>query len=116
LAIRILNKLGYHHIEVAQNGLEAIEKLKVQFYELILMDMQMPEMDGLEATRRIREHFSQQPIIVAMTANALQSDRELCLQAGMNEYLTKPIKLELLMNALQTAAESYKLVAVQKKI
>lgn len=109
LAIRILNKLGYQHIEVAQNGLEAVEKLKAQFYEVILMDMQMPEMDGLEATRTIRKQASKQPVIIAMTANAMQGDRDLCLQVGMNEYLTKPIKLEALMTALEEASESFKL-------
>lgn len=110
LAIRILNKLGYQKIEVAFNGLEAIEKLKTQFYEVILMDMQMPEMDGLEATRKIRKEVQQQPVIIAVTANAMQSDRELCIEAGMNDYVTKPIKLEVLMAALEKAAEFYKFI------
>lgn len=110
LAIRILNKLGYINIEVANNGLEATEKLATQFYEVILMDMQMPEMDGLEATKIIRRKPSRQPIIIAMTANAMQGDRDLCLQVGMDEYLTKPIKLEALMDALEKAAESTKAV------
>ena len=105
LAIRILNKLGYQSIDVALNGLEAIEKLKVQFYEVVLMDMQMPEMDGLEATRIIRTEMARQPVIIAVTANAMQSDRELCLEAGMNEFVTKPIKLDALMAALEKAAE-----------
>jgi signal transduction histidine kinase/CheY-like chemotaxis protein/ligand-binding sensor domain-containing protein len=104
LAVRILNKLGYEDIEVAQNGLEATEKLKARFYQVILMDMQMPEMDGLEATRVIRQQSSRQPIIIAMTANAMPGDRDLCLQVGMNEYLTKPIKLEALMSALEKAS------------
>ena len=108
LAIRILNKLGYQQIDVALNGLEAIEKLKTQFYEVILMDMQMPEMDGLEATRKIRNEMLQQPVIIAVTANAMQSDRELCINAGMNEFVTKPIKLEALMAALEKAAEIHK--------
>ncbi len=111
LAVRILNKLGYQHIAVAQNGLETLEKLSKRFYEVILMDMQMPEMDGLEATKMIRLKEQQQPIIIAMTANAMQGDRDLCLQAGMNEYLTKPVKLEVLMSALEKAAESFRLVA-----
>ena len=110
LAIRILNKLGYHTIDVALNGLEAIEKLKSQFYEVILMDMQMPEMDGLEATRKIRKELSQQPVIIAVTANAMQSDRELCFEAGMNEFVTKPIKLDALMAALEKAAEIHKFI------
>ncbi|HKZ38816.1 MAG TPA: response regulator, partial [Chryseolinea sp.] len=111
LAVRILNKLGYQHIEVAQNGLEALEKLSKRFYEVILMDMQMPEMDGLEATKMIRLKEERQPIIIAMTANAMQGDRDLCLQVGMNEYLTKPIKLEALMSALEKASESFRLAA-----
>ena len=110
LAIRILNKLGYQHIDVALNGLEAIAKLKTQFYEVILMDMQMPEMDGLEATRKIRKEMSQQPVIIAVTANAMQSDRELCIDAGMNEFVTKPIKLDVLMAALEKAAEFHKFI------
>jgi CheY-like chemotaxis protein len=104
LAVRILNKLGYENIEVAQNGLEATEKLKARFYEVVLMDMQMPEMDGLEATKVIRQQNSRQPIIIAMTANAMPGDREQCLEVGMNEYLTKPIKLEALMSALENAS------------
>jgi signal transduction histidine kinase/ligand-binding sensor domain-containing protein/DNA-binding response OmpR family regulator len=108
LAIRILNKLGYENIDLAQNGLEAIEKLRDRFYEVILMDMQMPEMDGLEATKAIREQQGRQPIIIAMTANAMQGDRDLCLQVGMNEYLTKPIKLDALVDALQMASLSSK--------
>jgi CheY-like chemotaxis protein len=110
LAVRILNKLGYQHIEVAQNGLETLERLSKRFYEVILMDMQMPEMDGLEATKMIRLNEQQQPIIIAMTANAMQGDRDLCLQVGMNEYLTKPIKLEALMSALEKASESFRFV------
>jgi signal transduction histidine kinase/ligand-binding sensor domain-containing protein/CheY-like chemotaxis protein len=104
LAVRVLNKLGYTDIEVALNGLEAIEKLQQKFCELILMDMQMPKMDGLEATRLIRSNAKQQPVIIALTANAMQSDRDLCLQAGMNEYLTKPLKPELLMEELRKAS------------
>ena len=70
----------------------------------------MPEMDGLEATKTIRSKAEQQPIIIAMTANAMQADRDACLQVGMNEYLTKPIKLEALMKALEKASESFRLV------
>lgn len=74
------------------------------------MDMQMPEMDGLEATRKIRKEMSQQPVIIAVTANAMQSDRELCIDAGMDEFVTKPIKLEALMAALEKAAEFHKFI------
>ncbi|HEY8934680.1 MAG TPA: two-component regulator propeller domain-containing protein [Cyclobacteriaceae bacterium] len=102
LAIRVLNKLGYKKIDIAQNGLEAIEKLKQQFYEIIFMDVQMPEMDGMEATRRIRATTtSERPAIIAMTANAMENDREECLQAGMDDYISKPIKLETLVSVLE---------------
>jgi CheY-like chemotaxis protein len=74
------------------------------------MDMQMPEMDGLEATRKIRKDMTRQPVIIAVTANAMQNDRELCLEAGMNEFVTKPIKLEVLMAALEKAAEFHKFI------
>ncbi|MES2733978.1 MAG: two-component regulator propeller domain-containing protein [Bacteroidota bacterium] len=104
LAVRILNKLGFQ-VEVVQNGLEAVEAVKLHNYDLVLMDIQMPEMDGLEATRMIRNDMSHSaPYIIAMTANAMQGDREECLQAGMSDYVSKPIKLEDLMKALEKAA------------
>lgn len=108
LTIRVLNKLGYKNIDIAQTGLEAIEKFNEQFYEVILMDVQMPEMDGLEATRLIRLKQYHQPIIISMTANAMQDDREMCLQAGMDTYISKPIKLEELTGALIEAFNSFK--------
>jgi signal transduction histidine kinase/CheY-like chemotaxis protein/ligand-binding sensor domain-containing protein len=101
LAIRVLNKLGYKKIDIAQNGREAIENFAKEFYDVILMDIQMPEMDGLEATKRIRIRKGQNPIIIAMTANVMQGDRETCLQAGMDDYISKPIKLEILMSVLE---------------
>ena len=70
-------------------------------YDLILMDVQMPEMDGLEATRFIREHIEQQPIIIATTANAMSDDRQICLSAGMDDYLAKPMKLQDIMGVLE---------------
>jgi CheY-like chemotaxis protein len=85
---------------MAQNGLEAIEALYKNDYELILMDMQMPVMDGLEATRVIRKDDIKQPVIIALTANAMAGDEQDCLQAGMNDYLSKPVKLDELMNKL----------------
>ncbi len=100
LATTILTKLGYQP-KIANNGLEAIEMLSDHPYDLILMDMQMPEMDGVEATKHIRQHFTVQPIIIAMTANAMEEDRETCLQAGMNDYLSKPVKPEDLMMMVQ---------------
>ncbi|MBL8095242.1 MAG: response regulator, partial [Anaerolineales bacterium] len=94
LALRLLQRMGYR-ADLAANGAEAIAALARQPYDLILMDMQMPEKDGLEATREIRATLSEeaQPIIVALTANAMQGDRELCMAAGMNDYLSKPIQI-----------------------
>lgn len=108
LTIRVLSKLGYSDVEIAQTGLEAIEKFNEQFYEVILMDVQMPEMDGLEATRLIRTKQYHQPVIISMTANAMQDDREKCMQAGMDGYISKPINLEELVDALVKAFDSYK--------
>jgi two-component system sensor histidine kinase/response regulator len=95
----ILNKMGYKP-GMAKNGLEAIEALYQNNYGLILMDMQMPVMDGLEATRVIRKEDLKQPVIIALTANAMTGDEQECLQAGMNDYLSKPVKLDELMNKL----------------
>jgi CheY-like chemotaxis protein len=87
---------------VAANGIEAIRAVDRQPYNVILMDVQMPEMDGLEATRQIcaRWPLGERPRIVAMTANAMQGDREMCLEAGMDDYLAKPIRVEELISAL----------------
>jgi signal transduction histidine kinase/ActR/RegA family two-component response regulator len=102
LALRLLQQMGYR-ADVAANGIEAIEALQRQPYDVVLMDVQMPEMDGLEATRRIvaRWPAGERPRIVAMTANAMQGDREECLAAGMDDYVTKPIRVEMLQQALQ---------------
>ncbi len=97
LIIRVLNKLGYQQIEVANNGLEAVEKFNEQLYDVIFMDVQMPEMDGLEATRMIRLKQYHQPVIISMTANAMQGDREECIKAGMDDYISKPVKFETLI-------------------
>lgn len=101
LALRLLSQMGYR-ADVAGNGLEAIQALERQRYDVILMDVQMPELDGMEATRRIRADMpaAQQPQIIAMTANAMQGDRELCLAAGMDDYVSKPIRVEELVRAL----------------
>ena len=94
VALRFLERLGYSADAVA-NGLEALDSIAVRDYELVLMDLQMPEMDGFEASRQIRRRLpkERQPKIIALTANALQGDRELCLAAGMDDYITKPVKL-----------------------
>jgi CheY-like chemotaxis protein len=101
LALRILQQMGYR-ADLASNGMEAVESVERQTYDVVLMDVQMPEMDGLEASRRITATWSadRRPRIVAMTANAMQGDREMCLEAGMDDYLTKPIRVERLVEAL----------------
>ncbi len=101
LAMRILQQMGYR-ADLASNGLEAVESVGRQTYDVVLMDVQMPEMDGLDASREICARWSPQerPRIVAMTANAMQGDREMCLAAGMDDYLTKPIRVERLVEAL----------------
>ena len=101
VAIRMLERLGYR-ADVAANGLEVLEALKRQHYDLILMDVQMPEMDGIEATRRIRSQSNHPtlPWIVALTANALVGDRERFMNEGMNDYISKPMKPEELIETL----------------
>jgi CheY-like chemotaxis protein/HPt (histidine-containing phosphotransfer) domain-containing protein len=101
LALRILGRLGYE-ADVAGNGLEALQALKRQVYDVVLMDVQMPEMDGLEATRQLRKKFPEmrQPRVIAITANAMQGDREMCLAAGMDDYVSKPIRIEELVESL----------------
>ena len=106
LALMVLGRLGYR-ADVAGNGIEALDALDRQSYDVVLMDVQMPDMDGLEATRWVREKWdAEKPWIVAMTANAMQGDREMCLDAGMNDYVTKPIRLEELVAALKKGWES----------
>ena len=110
VATAILGKLGYQ-FDLAENGEQVLEKLQQKTYDLILMDVQMPEMDGLEATRLIRKSdTTQQPVIIAMTANAMQEDKEECLQAGMNDYLSKPVNLDELILLLKKWAAHVKVV------
>lgn len=94
VALRFLERIGYR-ADAVGNGLEAVQALGTHHYQLVLMDLQMPEMDGFEATRQIRRNLPphRQPCIIALTANALQSDRDLCIASGMNDFITKPIKL-----------------------
>jgi CheY-like chemotaxis protein len=103
LALRLLEQMGYR-ADVASNGLEAVESVARQKYDVILMDVQMPEMDGLEATRQIVANWPQKhPRIIGLTANALEGDREMCLAAGMADYISKPIRVQELVEALERA-------------
>jgi CheY-like chemotaxis protein len=109
LAVRILQKLGYR-ADVAGNGLEAVAALRTQPYDAVLMDVQMPEMDGLEATRQICQEWpaKQRPRIIAMTASAIEGDREKCLEAGMDDYISKPVQFEELIQALNKCQTLFK--------
>jgi CheY-like chemotaxis protein/HPt (histidine-containing phosphotransfer) domain-containing protein len=102
LALQLLRKMGYR-ADVAGNGLEVLDALRRQAYDVVLMDMQMPEMDGLEASRRICQQWTaaQRPRLIAMTANTMQGDREACLEAGMDDYVGKPIRVGELQAALE---------------
>jgi PAS domain S-box-containing protein len=105
LALLLLEKLGYG-ADVAVNGVDALETLRRQQYDVVLMDVEMPEMDGLEASRRIHHEWpgGERPRIIAMTANAMEGDREICLAAGMDDYVSKPIHPEELADALRRCA------------
>jgi CheY-like chemotaxis protein len=104
VALRVLQQFGYQ-ADLAANGLEAVQAVERQKYDLVFMDVQMPEMDGLEATRRIcaRWPASERPWLVAMTANAMKEDRGRCLAAGMNDYLSKPVRAEEIKGAIERA-------------
>ncbi|MCC6569492.1 MAG: GAF domain-containing protein, partial [Anaerolineales bacterium] len=107
LALRLLEQMGYR-ADVASNGLEAVESVARQKYDVILMDVQMPEMDGLEATRQIVTNWPHNhPRIIGLTANALEGDREMCLAAGMADYISKPIRVEELVAALERAGAEH---------
>jgi CheY-like chemotaxis protein len=102
VAILLLEKLGYR-ADVAANGLEVLHALRRQPYDVILMDVQMPKLDGLQASRQIHHEWprNQRPRIVAMTASAMEEDRQACLDAGMDDYITKPVRLTNLQLALE---------------
>ncbi len=102
VAIRMLERLGYR-ADVAANGIEVIEAMKVISYDFIFMDVHMPEMDGLEATRQLTYFYKgvDKPAIVAMTANAMQGDREICFAAGMDDYISKPVRIDELQNMIE---------------
>jgi PAS domain S-box-containing protein len=100
VATRLLGQMGYR-ADIAANGIEAVAAVERQTYDVVLMDVQMPEMDGFEASREINRRWpSKRPRIVAMTANAMEGDRELCVAAGMDDYVAKPIRIEELVAAL----------------
>ena len=107
VATRILSQMGYRP-DVVHNGVEVLEALERQKYDVILMDIQMPDMDGLEATRQIRQKFTgaKRPWIIAMTANAMDSDRKNCFDAGMDGYLSKPVRIEALEAELTRSSEN----------
>jgi signal transduction histidine kinase/CheY-like chemotaxis protein len=110
LAVMILNKLGYQP-QIAANGKEVLEIVSANYFDLILMDVQMPEMDGLEATRMIRLCLTSQPTIIAMTANAMQGDKEACMAAGMDDYLCKPVEILEVMRILERWATPANIMA-----
>ncbi len=102
VTLRMLSKLGFR-ADVAANGLEVLEALERQVYDIVLMDVLMPEMDGLETTKAVRQRWSKEkgPKIIAMTASALKGDREMCLDAGMDDYISKPVRIEDLAKVLR---------------
>lgn len=120
VALQMLERLG-HQTDIANNGLEAIAALKQKTYDVVLMDVQMPEMNGLEAAQKIHEAFlsgelTYRPRIIAMTANAMSGDREACLAAGMDDYISKPIRmveLSQVLSACQPLAATEETISVQ---
>ncbi|HTQ30953.1 MAG TPA: response regulator, partial [Opitutaceae bacterium] len=105
VALHMLSRLGYR-ADIAANGIETLEAVRRQHYDIVLMDVQMPEMDGLEAMRRMVKEYpdrKDRPWVIALTANAMQGDREICLHAGMDDYISKPLRLTELSSALERA-------------
>jgi PAS domain S-box-containing protein len=105
VALHMLARLGYR-ADIAANGIEALAAVRRRHYDIVLMDVQMPDMDGLEATKRMVKEFpsrKDRPWIIALTANAMQGDRELCLHAGMDDYISKPLRLTELSSSLERA-------------
>jgi CheY-like chemotaxis protein len=107
VAKAMAQKLGFR-ADIVANGAEALAALRQRAYDVVLMDVQMPELDGCEATERLREMLppAEQPWVIALTANILTGDREKCLAAGMDDYIPKPVRLSELENALQRAMEA----------
>ena len=109
LATKMLGKLGFKP-DIVSNGKEALEIVSEKTYDVILMDGLMPEMDGFEATRMIRLCLEAQPVIIALTASTMYGDREKCLQAGMDDYISKPIDINELAGTLQKWAHERKVI------
>ena len=103
IAHLILKRLGYEAVDVVCDGEKAVEACRVKEYDILLMDCQMPVMDGLEATRQIRKLERVQPIIIAVTAHAFLGQREACLESGMNDYLSKPYRAEQLIQIIHSS-------------
>lgn len=110
ISLRLLEKLGYA-ADLACNGKEALDMVSERNYDVVLMDVQMPEMDGFEATKMIRVCLATQPFIIALTASAMAGDKERCVQAGMNDYLCKPIRINELATILVKLSEEKKFVS-----
>ncbi|MFM7407386.1 MAG: response regulator [Cuspidothrix sp.] len=102
IADKLFQKLGYPVI-IVNNGVEALNVLKQEMYDVVFMDIQMPELDGIETTKAIYQEWGEtnRPYIIAMTANAMPSDREQCLSVGMDDYISKPIKIEAIVASIQ---------------
>jgi CheY-like chemotaxis protein len=113
LILHILGNLGYEP-DCVENGIQAVTAAGGAGYDLVLMDVQMPEMDGLEATKAIRRQAYRQPVVIALTANAMRGDREDCLAAGMDDYICKPVRLDELMALLEKWAGQRRKVGVRK--
>ena len=107
VTLKMLHKLGYK-ADVAANGIEVLRALECHAYDVILMDILMPEMDGLQATKAIRRRWPDGPRVIAITASALVGDREMCIAAGMDSYISKPITIEKLGSALQSCSKKAK--------
>ncbi len=116
MAVKMLAKLGLHS-EIAENGFEAIEMAGRKEYDIILMDIQMPKLDGLEATRQIIEKFpDKHPKIIALTANAFDEDRKDCLDAGMDDFMSKPITMQKLRSTIIRNVDDNKIIVVEPEI
>jgi CheY-like chemotaxis protein len=100
VAVSLLEKLGIR-ADLAEDGKDGVERVRTGHYDVVLMDMQMPVLDGLEATVAIRQmDLPAQPWVIALTANAFETDRERCLRAGMNDFLSKPFRIDVLRERL----------------